>query len=57
MNTASTDSTIVGPNADGSYPSYKCLDTNLNKVRDEDVTTSIYKFTCGSDVDESIRLL
>ena len=39
VNTANTDSTIVGPIADGSYPVYKCLDTNLNKVRDLDVTT------------------
>ena len=36
---ASGDSTIVGPISDGSYPVYKCLDTNLNKVRDLDVTT------------------
>ena len=34
-----TNSAIVGPNADGSYPKYYCLDANLNKVRDNADTT------------------
>ena len=34
-----TYSAIVGPIAGGAYPKYYCLDANLNKVRDNTVTT------------------
>ena len=29
----------------------RCLDANLNKVKNEATTTSIYIFKCGTDVD------